>query len=567
MFALQSKVINLLNGQFQANSLDKLSLTNHPKVDVQNWVNRLPMLNVGQTGKELFTTLSELLLVKLPESNRFELIEVLRPAINRIIESLAKNYNFQSITVDQRAERISVLVQQLRAYSAMIYSGVAIRSADKLQKDKLAFFQVAKKKAALNLISKAIHRGLTEFYYLLSHTRTLQRSDSEGMWLRIHELYKLSVDLGLNNFSYDDEKLKYGKTLTIEQVYIRSVLLSLCKTEQLRQGDAKIISQMTELWSGLIKISTDLPDGQYPLLVDTSVDTPASHVSEDKETSSTIVRFDTSTILRHFESLHRNLAHAIHADEKTLLSKLLLMHLIQIFEPRKDRLLDRLADESMLYLEIGLIASHYQLSGLRSFEEVIQTQHIISNQGQENILSDGDHTSEEAGQESEINDYLELHRGQIVNSSSGGFCIRWVGTPPNILRSGELICIKKDKDAPWHIGVIRWVKKQPGVDVEFGVEVLSEHGIACGARVIHKDGYSSDYMRAVLLPKTTENSSSSIIAPTLFSEAEKISIRLGSEEYLVKLNRKTIITNGFSQIEFEILSKDHGFDTNLDFII
>jgi len=62
-------------------------------------------------------------------------------------------------------------------------------------------------------------------------------------------------------------------------------------------------------------------------------------------------------------------------------------------------------------------------------------------------------------------------------------------------------------------------------------------------------------MRMLLLPKTPENSYDSIIAPTLFSEAEKISIRLGSEEFLVKVTRKIIVTNGFSQIEFSIIDK------------
>ncbi|MBC7751453.1 MAG: hypothetical protein H7Z73_07000 [Candidatus Saccharibacteria bacterium] len=550
---MNSNIVNMLNGDFLTNSIESLSLTESSKKGVQKWINHLPMLNVGQTGKQLCITLDELMLVNLPDTTHFEIIEVIRTPLYNIIDSLTKKYNNQNIKLDKRAKSICILVHKLRTNSAMIYSGIAIRSAEKYQKEDFGFFKFYKKKALLTLISKAIHRGLTEFFHLLSHSQTLQLPDSKGMWLRIHELYRLAVSLGLTDFSLSDEKQKYGKAQTIEQIYLRSIFLSLCQTDQLRRSDAKIISQLTELWSHLLKFS----DGQsekYRCFVDTFVDAATIYTNQFDQSNPHILNFDSSGLLKHLENLNAHSPQAIHADETTLLSTLLHFHLVQALEPRKARLSDRAVEESMIFMEFGLIASHFQLAGLRSFEEVIQTEHIISNDDFSTLRSDSQKHDKEAKKNSD-NHYSELYQGEITNISPRGYCIRWVGTLPSVLRRGELICIKKNKDSAWSVGVIRWIQDHESSNIEFGVEIISDYIIACSARVTYESGYSSDYMRTLFLPKTAENSYDSIIAPTLFSEAEKISIRLGSEEFLVKVTRKIIVTNGFSQIEFSIIDK------------
>lgn len=66
--------------------------------DFQQWLSGLSMLNVGDTARQLYVTLRELAQLPLDEHQRFELLELMRPAIQTITVSLSKHYQSKSIT-------------------------------------------------------------------------------------------------------------------------------------------------------------------------------------------------------------------------------------------------------------------------------------------------------------------------------------------------------------------------------------------------------------------------------------------------------------------------------------
>lgn len=551
-------IIKLLNADIPTNSLKKLSLVGETKSEMQTWVGSLSMLNVGETAKQLYTTLQELLILDVPDSIRLDLIEVLRPAVYTIIESLSKHYINQNILLDERAERIAGLAQQLRVFAAMIYRTIAVRTTEELQTHTFGLFAVGKKKVLLNLAAQAIHRGLTEFFRLSAESKTLYLPVYKGMWLRLHELFQKSQILELNKFALRDENQAYGKILTIEQAYLRSIFMSACNTNKLRQTEIKKISQLSEIWVSLVRISPT-PSGRDLFLVDTSIDAPPMYISQLKQINPSMYYIDVQELLSHFENLGSDHAKLLHPSEETLLSGSLRMHLLQTLRAPAERSTERHPHNGVINLSLGLIGAHYQLADRHSFEEVIQIQEVITNPEIPIIQPNSAHSvdlnySIQDGKvrQNATKEYLESYQCQIINISLGGYCIRWVGTTPNVLRSGELIAIRENDDAEWSIGLIRWVQQQLNSGAEFGIEILSQRGKACGARVIRQDGYSSDYMRTILLPEMKElNRTASIIAPILaFKSGHKISIRLGNEEVRAQLMREIVVTQSFSQFEF-----------------
>ena len=551
-------IIKLLNADLPTNSLKKLSLVGESKSEMQTWVASLSMLNVGETAKQLYTTLQELLILDVPDSTRFELIEVLRPAVYTIIESLSKHYINQNILLDERAERIAGLAQQLRVFAAMIYRSIAVRTTEDLQTHTFGLFAVGKKKVFLNLAAQAIHRGLTEFFRLSAESKTLYLPVYKGMWLRLHELFQKAQTLELSKFALRDENQAYGKILTIEQAYLRSIFMSACNTNKLRQTEIKKISQLSEIWVGLVRISPT-PSGRDLFLVDTSIDAPPMYISQLKQINPSMYYIDVQELLSHFENLGGDHVKLLHPSEETLLSGSLRLHLLQTLRAPAERSTERHPHNGVINLSLGLIGAHYQLADRQSFEEVIQIQEVITNPEIPIIQPGSAHNvdlnysiQEGKVRQNATKEYLEAYQCQIINSSLGGYCIRWVGTTPNVLRSGELIAIRENDDAEWSIGLIRWVQQQLNSGAEFGIEILSQRGKACGARVIRQDGYSSDYMRTILLPEMKElNRTASIIAPILaFKSGHKISIRLGNEEVRAQLMREIVVTQSFSQFEF-----------------
>ena len=95
-------------------NLSQLSLVNHSKNDMVKWVQALPIMNVGETTKQLYQTLQELTRVKMSEDTRYELLEILRPTVHNILHALAKHYLNQSVLLPDRANRVASLAQSLR---------------------------------------------------------------------------------------------------------------------------------------------------------------------------------------------------------------------------------------------------------------------------------------------------------------------------------------------------------------------------------------------------------------------------------------------------------------------
>jgi|GEM_PF-94572 len=559
-------IIALLNADIslqEEEQTTQLSLVGASKYEMQIWVASLSMLRVGETAKQLYITLQELLVLDIAESLRFELIEVLRPAIYTIIESLSKHYINQNILLDQRSERIAGLAQQLRVYTAMIYRHIALHTTEQLQGQTFGLFAQTKKKSMQTLMAQSIHRGLTELFRLFADTKILYLSTYKGQWTRLHELYHLAYQSGLATFSFRDENLIYGQTLTIEEVYLSSVLISACHTNKLRQAEIKKICQLCEVWVSLMRISNQPTEHAF-FLVDTSIDASPMYISRLKETSHNMYYIDVHRLHQHFENLVMPDAKALNPAEQKLLSPSLRQHLLHCLRAPAGRTSERYAHAGTIEIALGLIGSHFQISDQQPFEEVIQSKQLGGEPMTGQIrASSADLDVAYTAQDEQVRieatqEYLNTYECEIINMSIGGYCIRWTGAAPTVLRSGEVIAVRERGSSHWSVGLIRWVQQQLSSGAEFGVEILSPRGKACGVRALHQQQFTCHYMRAILLPEMKElNRATSLIAPTqAMISGQKILIRLGKDEVRAQLTRELMVTQSFSQFEFVIIQAE-----------
>lgn len=565
---MNQSVVDLLNSDLPARQRSQLSLVGSNRADMQAWLSNLSMLNVGETARQLFTTLRELNDLDIDDTLRMELSEVLRPALHTINTSLSKHYINQNILLDERSERIAELGQQLRAYLANINRIVALRLSDQLRTQNFGLFGAGKKRAQLQTIGNAIHRGITEVTGLLYETQLLYLPTFKGLWNRLHELFELAAALDLRQHSLADPNQVYDRVLTIDQAYLRAIFLSAANTNKLRQTEIKKLFQFSELWVQLIELR-DTSSGHDLFLIDPSHDSPPMYITKYSELGPKTYYVDVRQLLAHFEDLTSAAPHLLNPAEGSLLSGSLKYHLILTFTAPLERSYARHAYSGVIDLSLGLIGTHYQLAEQRPFEEVIEIQHMITSSdiplagASLGLSGSGDYDISYTPQDEQIKseatrEHLDTYRCQIVNISPGGYCVRWSGKTPNVLRTGELVAVREPSDKAWHIGLIRWVKQNPTEGAEFGIEILSPRGKPCGARVLRKDGASSEYMRTLLLPEMKNlNRPATIITPILaFKTGYRISIRLGREEVKAQLTREMMVTQSFSQFEFVILRHD-----------
>ena len=569
---MNQSVMDLLNNEIPRRTRGNLTLVNPTRQDMQAWLANLSMLNVGETARQLFTTLRQLTDLDIEDSLRYELIEVLRPALHTINTSLSKHYINQNILLDERAERIADLGQQLRAYTATIYRTIAIRLAEQIEQQGFSLFGIGKKKQNLQLVGNSIHRCMTELVGLLYETQLLYLPTYKGLWSCLHQLLLLARKLELNAHTLQDENQVYDSRLSNDQAYLRAVFLAVSNTNKLRQTEIKKLYQFSELWVSLIKLSKT-PSGHDLFLVDPSYDAPPMYITKYSEVSSEAYYIDVRDLLQHFEGLTGNAPKLLNKAESSLLSGSLKYHLILTFTAPLERSYARHPYQGTIDLALGLIGTHYQLADQQTFEDVIDSEHL--NKVQFESLSQQTHTfglvhTDNADtelhytpQDAQIKqeatkEHLETRQCAIVNISPGGYGVRWSGKTPNVLRTGELVSVREPSDKSWHIGLIRWVKQKPNEGAEFGVEILSPRGKSCGARVLRKDAESTDYLRALLLPEIKNlNRPATIITPTLaFKVGYRVIIRVGRDEVKAQLTREIMVTQSFSQFEFIVLRKD-----------
>lgn len=552
---MDTEIRKLLEGHLSAEKIPEFSLVDTSKNALQHWVANLPMLNVGNTAKQIFTTLQELAVLDVSDALRYELMEILLPAIESIIVSMSKHYRDKGYLGDQRVERIVQISLYMRAYSAMIYHGIALRTFKSSQEQRLGFLDFFKKKDMINLMAKASHRGLGRFYALLLKIRILHLDDYVGMWLRIHELYTLVNQMGLVGYSFEDAQLHYSQKLSIEQMYLRLIFLSSCHTLKLRTAEIKKVGLLGELWLDLIQIST-IPNDHALIYVDCHSDSAPMYVKELHAHTTDCFYINVDPLIQHIEHLHDADAGLLHPDEGKLFSTVIKHHLLHVLQSPKERASERQPQEGTLNLALGFIGSHYQLAGQRPFTELMQTVSDFSVFDMADSYSTLNLNYEmvmEEGSLGAMDEYFATHEGQMVNASDNGFCIRWTGIPPRTLRPGELISLQSNREPGWQVGVIRWVRSNLGINPEFGVEILSEQSIACGGRILNKNGNASDYLRTLLLPPSNNQCVSTLITPSqVFKSGVSVFIRFGEGELQVRLGRVSLATQGFSQFEFVV---------------
>ena len=195
---------NLLINPIPDMSVTQLSLVKADKQSMHEWLTNLSMLNLGDTARQLYTTLKELSLLQIDEPTRFELVELLRPAVHSIISSLSKHYFSQQLSLDQRAKRIATLVEEIRVYLITIYDTIATHSHQTLKTQNFGLFDIKNKKNLLQLLAVSSHRALTEMTGLLYELQVLYLTVPPGLWKRTHLIFQRTEQLQINNNEVED---------------------------------------------------------------------------------------------------------------------------------------------------------------------------------------------------------------------------------------------------------------------------------------------------------------------------------------------------------------------------
>lgn len=565
--------------QLRVPKQDLLSLTfdaSTPK-KMTAWVESLPMVNVGESSRRLYGAIQELNRFKTDAKTRLHMLDQMRGPIHYVCKSLEKHFLNQSIVLNEKESKVANLSQALQNHLAIGYKIIVIETLSQ------------KTSEAAKLRAIATHRALTELSGNLLRCYQLYFPTPNGLWREIHQLYTLANHYGILDQRFEDEVVK--SNLSIKHCYYKTMLLSTARPNQLRQQEIAHISSVFNFWAEHCEL-TSFASTPLPFVVDLESDQGAIYTQWNRDSlrhKSRSLRYVNVTPLIE---VVRNRIQSAGSEEKVeliikTLSPTVLRHLLQSWSASSQRAFARTQTEGPISLAFGLGAVHHYISNGQDFGKMLsggkqsvllqeESDNPFLNAGNnrnygfnEELRSGGDVWALQAisvsdskpgkatTSKEEIKNPFSSFECQMVDTSPGGYCLEWKGSAPTLLKTGEMIAIKEPKQEQWSVGVIRWVKKLSTETLRLGLELLAPHAEAVGAKVIQKDGSTTEYMRGIRLPELKAvGQASTIVMPRLtFKEGYKVMLNIFGKEIRIQLTKEIGATASFSQFEYKILGE------------
>lgn len=545
------------------------------------WVDDLPLMNMGETSRQLYQFIQELNRLQLDSRQRFQLLEIVRPVIIQICDALGKHYLNRSVVLPDKARRVASLAQSLQGHLASGYKLVTVRGMRKIRE-----------REARENVTVAAHRAVSALTDTLMRCYQLYFPTPRNLWLELHQLYLLAEQNGFAFDEVEDSQFSVIETSTIADAYARALLLATAQPNQLRQQELATLYQATEEWSGLIDIKK--AGGESDLFVfDLQQDRPPTYRTHASAAGGESRYIDSAQLVERLSRARAGEQTELHLPRG--MNDALLSHLEHAWGALTERSFKRVSETGSIEVCLGLGALHYYTSGQVSFESQVSSGNlqVLADEDENPFLSQrqkhaparsihdeedpwsqavdsgihrmGDDVKaddidlsrvtsalQDNSRESKV--HFDSYTCQKVNTSPGGYCLDWTGgDAPTQLRSGELIGLREPNFQEWAIGVIRWVKQMPKQGARLGVELLAPRAVPAGAQVLKKTGDATDFMRVLILPALQAiGQPSTLLTPAVgFQTGAKVWLVESGEGSRVVLRRKVSSTAGFGQYEYQ----------------
>src|SRR5690606_5549359 len=246
---------SLIRLKLPEQDLHALTLGSDQPRKLQVWVDHFPLMNMGETSRQLYQYLQELNRLPVDTRTRMQLLEIVRPAVLHVCDSLGKHYLKQSLVLPEKARRVASLAQALQGHLASGYKLVVARGVARIQRMQQDGERERPQDREIRLaIATALERAVAALGDTLLRCYQLYFPTPRHLWLELHQLYLLASTCQLALLPVPDPALRRLPAITVAQAYCRTLLLATAKPNQLRQQELAWIYDATEAWSVLMAV-------------------------------------------------------------------------------------------------------------------------------------------------------------------------------------------------------------------------------------------------------------------------------------------------------------------------
>ncbi|MDA9003917.1 hypothetical protein N9J26_00335 [bacterium] len=499
-------------------TLDKLSFSSHKPARLIDWAETLPLTNVNQCSVILYKAMPEICLLKATAELRFELLEIMRPLIDQCTRHLAGEFLNQPVIMPEKIMKMAVIAQSLQRHlneGYMLCVQQWLKSGKKIPPQPLC---------------DALYRAINGTSLRLLRSYQLYLPRPPGFWRRLHNLYQLSLDLGLSDCPVKDSLLKQHASSTCEMAYLRTLVLAASGTNQLRQNDLQALYDGLESWSRMVKmesIFSQEEDHLFWVMVDSDEGPFYKHRLKGAP--------DPSTMALDFSVLLNSLSQeTIHMPLKPSLMNQVAEH----WQKNLRRSEERHNTNNIVDICPGLTTVHRMLLGNQTFEEFLQ------NRLDPDEVDWGGDPNQGLKPAPVSNPTATAITSDV---SDRGLCLQWAKDIPAGIKVGEAIGIRNSGQADWQLGIVRWVRRHHQLGYA-GVLLLSDAVQPSAASTTFEDGTNSPYFRTLLFDNST------LVTPAVpFSSGQKVRIRHMGQQSRATLSHMTLSSGTISLFSIQAI--------------
>ncbi len=579
--------------------------------ETEAWFEALPMANIGETARRVFSTLVEFNRIEVPDLLRARTVEKFRPPVEYITSNLQKYYVDVGLPLSPKGAKTSSLARELQKELAISYKVIVERmiSGDSANFDR-------------RLLVIALHRTLTYLGQILYQNALVYAGWPEGIWREINSVYAYASQNHIHDIPVkpDDGRNAQGST-TIEDQFKALMLFASATPHRLRQSHAQLLFSHLAEWSQYTVI-LDRDDGGTSLgrfNVDLWADSSPMHNSlRTPVPGKRIAILDVRELLKKLRSDFEQAPWDNRSGLQTgkqVLTRPLIRLLIMAWSRPPDRRFVRTKLNFDLHVVAGLHAIYGNLQAedqppyattrapLFTLEEseprpATPRNRLKWSSGSLENASLAPLDSEFVNDEMFHDSFLVGSRGPVVpppqpevrrepdpqpeapapeenrhavktvNESAGGYCIRWQGEQIPKVKIGELIGVESPSDRRrYGLGVIRWMKQQPDQALDLGLEVISTR---CEAADVREAGKTAGRTRTpsykCLVINDTDpasNATASLVMSAMSLETGvDLLLSMAGREQLIRLTKLVEFSSAFARYHFELVRLEQ--DENQD---
>ena len=535
------------------------------------------MANTAEAATQIRQATFEVARLKVNFASRMALLEELRPTLHYLSARLDRTAAGNS----SHSDAIARLTQRLQTnlcsgYKAVVLAAMAEPDADN----------------AMASMSLAIHRALSDLSRTLLRTLQFYVAPADRLWLELNQLYLLAEQHELETARWEDSENHSQPSITTMEAYARSILLAICKPNQLRHGQLNQVFNSLECWTPHVTINKATDDALFSIDLASNQGPRYSKLLDQAEQARGV---HTQVLVYELEAYLKELDSTIHVPD--YVDEALLGHLVDSWGVMQQRAFRRSPANGTMKVCIGLRTAHYYLSGGVDFidqlestdamlkreinpflvDDSIQLNSNKQPQSRKDVWDDafdlrvkipvnpeiddpdrvllqgyGREKAKEAKAKNEIT--VRFYDTTAVDTSPGGYQIRWNEPLPASVQTGEIVAMRDATDPRWAIAIIRWIR-QDNEGTSMGVALVSPRAIPVAVRVINKRGGPSDFARALLLPALEPiDQPATLITPLVpFQSGQKIHIHRQGVQTTAQLSQCMLKTESVNQFTFRML--------------